>query len=675
MLRTSIARYCPLAALAAVSFTLTAPIAQAAGDSYSARQDDLQLTADWTWAGCALGGYYPIRIAMKNFGPSREFVVQFRPDENGLPQVSRRVNVDQNATASFSLLIPMVGSASYGNLVVLHNGQPLESLRRHVSLAERDISNIRPGLLVIADTQVDCASLETAVTSVQGHSSHGRHGGTVRTSDHEVIEPFLLPDNWLAYSGLDVVLIRMELLAGLAETQRSALIDWVRSGGTLLVYNVEQPAHESAEFARLVELNGSLQGGGWTTASQHARRVINVIDVDQYNNASSRSGSFDEFTWEDSPDVFAWHAIGFGKVLGFQGDPFSGSVQDWGWVLDAIGSDRLHWTQRHGVAGRAENEEFLQFLIPNNRSVPMAAFLIFISVFTFVIGPFNYYVLAKRGRLNFLVVTIPAIALVTSVVLFAFSAVSHGFGVKSRVRSLTLIDQNSQTAVSTTRLALYAGLAPSEGLSFSPATAVIPIWPGSSEFQNGRVDWTEKQHLSTGWLRSRTRTQFLTINVRPERGRLTIEPGESGSLNVTNGLEWDLEALLVSHDGEFYYGTSLAAGSAKSLQPAVLEQRRAVVTLLNRSQPSMPEDLENSNDVAMFNDFNRRRRYYGARNLFQVSLGQTEQHIQQLHRTLNETNSPPPERQWIAVLREPPGIELGTESTIVDGWHLVLGSY
>ena len=469
------ARRCLLAALAAALFVFPAPVAKAAGDSYSARQDDLQLTADWTWAGCALGGYYPIRTALKNFGPSREFVVQFRPEENGLPQVSRRVNVDQNATASFSLLIPMVGSAGYGNLVVLHNGEPLESLPRHVSLAERDFSSVRPGLLVIADTQVDCASLETAVTSVQGHSGHGRYGGTVRTSDHEVIEPFLLPDTWLAYSGLDIVMIRQELLAGLAETQRSALVDWVRSGGTLLVYNVGEPAHESAELARLIELKGSLQGGGWTTALQYARRAITVIDVDQYNNASSRGGSLDEFTWEESPDVFASHTIALGKVIGFKGDPFSGSVQDWGWALDAIGSERLNWGQRHGVSGRTQNEEFLQFLIPNNRSVPMAAFLIFISVFTFVIGPFNYYVLAKRGRLNFLVVTIPAIALVTSVVLFAFSAFSHGFGVKSRVRSLTLIDQSSQTAVSTTRLALYAGLAPSAGLGFSPATAVIPI--------------------------------------------------------------------------------------------------------------------------------------------------------------------------------------------------------
>lgn len=664
--------------LAATVLALFATQLQAAGDSFSARENDLQLTADWTWAGCAAGGYYPIRIAMKNFGPSRQFGVEFVPGDSGLPRVTRRVKVDQNATASFSLLVPMVGSTSHGQLVVSYNGEPLERLTRHLTLPDAQLDNLRPGIVVVASEQVDCAALETALTSVLGHSGSGRHG-MIRTTDHEVIEPLFLPDSWLAYSGLDLVFISRDRLAALAETERSAILDWARAGGSLFVYEAGETVQTSAEFARLLGLeNAGDSETGWSPATFFERRAIQVVEVDQYNNTSTSSGSEADFTWELSPDVFAMRTLGLGRVVGFRDNPFSGSVQDWGWALSAVGASRLRWPERLGVAGRSHNAEFLEFLIPNNRSVPMLAFLIFISVFTFVIGPFNYYVLSRRGRLNFLVVTIPAIAIATSVTLLAFSGVVHGFSVKSRVRSVTLLDQTSQSAVTSTRLALYAGLAPSEGLRFSPSTAVIPVWPQGMEFTSGRVDWSEAQHLPAGWLRSRTRTQFLTVNVRPERGRLTIDPGDAGSINVTNGLEWDLESLVVWQDGEYFYGTGLAAGAAKSLPAGNPDQLQDMLTLLRRSQPAMPADLADDADVDVFSDFNRRRRYgWRSRPEAHFSQGVMEKNVALVASMIEKSKGgmAPSERRWVATLRQPPGVEFGTETTVADGWHLVIGTY
>lgn len=626
----------------AILLTLTALDAQAGGDSFTDRQDDLQLTADWTWAGCGAGGYYPIRIGMRNSGPTREFTVEFTPGQSGLPHVSRRVKVDQNATASFSLLIPMTGRTSLGQLQVVHDGETLERLSRSILLADFDENSSRPGILVISPEPVDSAPLEAAVASLADSGAGGV--SPVTGADHAVIEPVLLPGNWVAYSGLDLVVISLDTLTPLAELERSAILNWVRTGGTLFVYNIEEAPRESEAFTRLVA------------------RDMQLSERDEWNDHSA--------------DVFATCGMGFGRVLGFRENPFDGSSQDGAWTLSASRAD-LRWAARSGVAGRTDNREFLHFLIPGNRSVPVFAFLIFISAFAFVIGPLNYYVLAKHGRLNFLVLTIPGIAVLTTVVLLTYSAASHGVDVKSRVRSLTLLDQNSQRAITTTRLALYAGLAPSDGLRFSPSTAVIPIWPYGAEFQNGRIDWTETQHLSEGWLPSRTRTQFLTVNVRPERGRLTIETQSDGSLGITNGLAWDLESLLVLNDGQYFYGTSVAAGAAAALQPVTADQQTELQAQLARSQPALPSDIDTDADIDALNDIGGRRISPRGRTEFALSTGFMERRIAEYRQLVDRIDQTPVPtgRRWLAVVTEPPGIEFGTETAIIDGWHLVIGNY
>ena len=136
------------------------------------------------------------------------------------------------------------------------------------------------------------------------------------------------------------------------------------------------------------------------------------------------------------------------------------------------------------------SDEFLEFLIPSVRGVPVIAFLLLITMFTIVIGPFNYIALWKRRRLYLLVLTIPMIALFTSLALFAYSAVAHGFSTKSRARTVTFVDQQAKSAVSIGRIALYAGLAPSDGLHFSQDTGVLPIWPEDHVFESATTDWT-----------------------------------------------------------------------------------------------------------------------------------------------------------------------------------------
>ncbi len=183
---------------------------------------------------------------------------------------------------------------------------------------------------------------------------------------------------------------------------------------------------------------------------------------------------------------------------------------------------------------------------PDIRGVPVYGFMVLITAFAVLIGPVNYFYLRRKRLLWLLLVTVPATALVTSVLLVGYSVAAHGFSIRSRIRSLTVLDQKSHSAVTVARLALFAGLAPARGMQFSPETAVYPVFPPTTEPGAFTVDWTENQSLTSGWLLSRTRTQFLTIGHAEQQARVDVKPGQDGGLAIVNGLPWELEAVLVA---------------------------------------------------------------------------------------------------------------------------------
>jgi hypothetical protein len=375
-------------------------------------------------------------------------------------------------------------------------------------------------------------------------------------------------------------------------------------------------------------------------------------------------------TWPRDVQAFAHRDVMLGRIYAFRDDPFPGSPWDWQWLLQSVGGPRLLWITRHGSSPRASSHEFLNFTIPGLQSIPVYAFLILISLFTLVIGPVNYIWLWKRKQTWLLVLTIPVLAFATSATLFAYSTLAHGFGIKSRARSLTLLDQKSNTAVTTSRVALFAGLAPSGGLKFSPETAVYPVRPTGQEFNTGLVDWSQTQSLESGWLHSRTRTHFLTVSHRDERGRIEVGRPEPDSLEIANGLEWDIESLvLAAADGTLYYGARVPAGATARLSRASAEELRALAEQLRRDPLEPPPDLVDPRR-AQGGFWNRGPEVYTSN----LAESRMEQRIQQLQRIATGDVLAP--SSYLALLAEPPGIELGVEETDSRGeFHLLVGQY
>ena len=673
-----------------------ATAAYAHGQEWTKKGHDCFLTVDSRWAGTTAGGYCPIRVQLVNRGPARRFRCELRGEQ--VPSIIRSVDLAPNATANLTLPVPMVSYRNYSTLYTYINGTEADDFRISLSLPEMSWEP-EASLLLISDQNIDLMPYLTAARSHladQRVSSASSYGYTARAGyATEVVHPSRLPELWVAYSGLDLVAVQLDTFASLPATTRQAILKWVGTGGRLLLFEVGSLVPDSASLQRVDRLVGAVEGSSssrWQPLSTELRNERQVIELDQYGNQVTETvvdgagvsmtrpkvikGGFQ---WKDEPAGIARQTRMFGAVDVFSGNPFPGGVQDWYWFLRK--TKQPGWIQRYGYSPRAEYPQFLEFLIPGVAKVPVVGYLFLITIFSVVIGPLNFYVWWKRKRLYLLLVTIPVIAFVTSITMFTYSLAAHGWSIKSRVRSFTWIDQPRKEAVSVTRLALYAGLSPSDGLRFSPDTAVFPIWQDDEQFRTGSIDWTENQHLSGNWVPSRTRTQFLLTSHKALRSRLTVKPASDGKLPVENGLEWELRTLVaVGDDGTVYFGENIPAGAATSLLPMTAEEKDKLRNVLHTSALMTPDDFNENRGRSDWFGMNRR---YWPRNRGESSLseGQTEMTMEQLQRDVlektEETNRVALSKgTYLAVVNETPDLDLGLLSlSIRDSYHLIFGNY
>jgi hypothetical protein len=646
-----------LRVLVVVALVPAAPhLAFASGEERTTAGDDLVIRTDTRWAGGTLGGYLPVRVQISNQAPARTLVLEVTPtDRTHGATVKRVVGVDQNATVRFTLSIPL--TAFRQGLLRVYDGRgELQSHVRLIGGATLLDVETGPAMLVVSSRPVDCAGYIRAAGDSRDQARFRAQPATEASALAEVVPPDSLPDSWIDFSGLDFVAISRDDLADLKPRSRSAVLKWVHCGGNLIVHQAGKTSKDVDTLERLLDLpQNAAVGARWT-----------------------------EWDARKMPSPFATRQLMLGLVCAFP-DQLPDSAIDWSAFLSSVGEPRFSWMQRHGIVPDVGSGEFFNFMNPGIRGVPVYGFMVLITAFAVLIGPVNYFYLRRKRLLWLLLVTVPATALVTSALLVGYSVATHGFSIKSRIRSLTVLDQKSHQAVTVARLALFAGVAPPRGMQFSPETAVYPVFPPTAEPGAFTVDWTEKQALTSGWLLSRTRTQFLTIRHAEQPERVEIKPGQDGGLAIENGLPWELEAVIVADEsGQLLSARNVLPNASQPLAAVSETNRLDFVGLLGRNRPELPDNFSSP----VFNPLVGRRqrrpfmmmaRFPGAH--FDSNL--MERLIQSWSRDLTPKGafllgkktclSP---RSFLAVLRQNPGVETGVGLTTEQaGYHLLLGYY
>lgn len=597
--------------------SLTASEVAADGVEITMPGETLDVYVDTRWAGGALGGYQPIRIRIVNRDVPHELEFEFSSQRGGIPLVRRRLTVEPNTTTAITLSIPLVGGTNYGTLDVLENGETLEGLRVDMGIPGRGNSDLdRPSLVVISDVGVACDQFELAVSLTNERSLRSKSlRRQIRTSDHQVVPTTSLPESWIDYTGVDFVAVGLPTFESLTPQERRSLVQWMQNGGMLLIHSVGDEMLADAKLRDLTELGSAtafhqlpilddIQRSLLFNEHRNKARLGQLTLQTQTGRATGRTPgtSFTSHVVRELDPALQWRGdppfqmakVMWGRLIVFRNDPFPGLSSDWHWLLRTLTPQHYQWSKRIGMSARQPSSEFLEFLIPGVRSVPLMAFLGLITLFTILIGPVNYFLLWRRKQLYLLVLTIPLIALVTSVSMFSYSMLAHGFDIKSRVRAVTILDQGNRQAATIARVAMHAGVAPADGLQFDRQTAVLPIWPMDSEFDMGVVDWTDNQGLQSGWLNSRTRTQLYVSQNQSMRGRLEFRGAGTNAVSLANGLEWNLRHLFVQTDEGLFYTETLAAGEEATLLPATNQQIIAFIRELQEFRPELPPGVSNA---------------------------------------------------------------------------------
>jgi hypothetical protein len=349
-------------------------------------------------------------------------------------------------------------------------------------------------------------------------------------------------DNWLAFSRYSLIVTAQEDFEKMSVGTRIALINYAECGGILLV---------SGELGAL---------NSW----QRFKKTIGVWNV---------------------------YSAGFGKIVTTSK------------AFDKI--PRTKWNQIYRMASSVKavlktdatvNSANSNFPVVKKLNISPGIIFSIMFVFAILIGPINIYILSKKKRKIWLLWTVPAGALLFTLVLLAYALSSETWGGHTRSRTLTVLNENTRRAVSLGRLAYFYPIPPSGGLRFSPYTEVGTYGINRSS-RIYAVDWTNGQHLKSGWLIAKTPCQLMVRKNEPRRERLKVNR-HNGQITITNGLGTHIEKLtLWDFDKKPYTALNIKPGAKVELTVEISNKKAFRTDSLNASFTHFTE--LNTNDFKL----------------------------------------------------------------------------
>jgi hypothetical protein len=311
---------------------------------------------------------------------------------------------------------------------------------------------------------------------------------------------------------------------------------------------------------------------------------------------------------------------------------------------------------------------------------PVWTFLALITAFVAIIGPANYFYLARRKRLALLLLTVPTGSFAVILGLFAYAFLNDGLGTRSRIRSYSIVDSQAGRTYSWSWQTYFAGVAPSQGIVLDESCYYAPLFFDPVTAINARgqfeIDWNDgAQRLARGYFPSRTMSQFVANGVREGTYRLDVNfPKDGGAPEVENLLGTNLPFLVcVGPDGTLYSAPGVVEKEAKTklVKLSAAEAAEAFDKFVKASPLEIPEgvDAEALRSSQYRNGFfgwliGENYYYYNSAGTAPTNVNATkfEEGIQQARTTLERSVPPMEPGTYYAVAEAPPWIPYAVEN-------------
>jgi hypothetical protein len=188
--------------------------------------------------------------------------------------------------------------------------------------------------------------------------------------------------------------------------------------------------------------------------------------------------------------------------------------------------------------------------------------LVILVIFSIIIGPVNILYLTKKKKKLLLLLTVPAISIIFTIAVFAYSFLAEGWHARSRYDTVTLLDQQNGRATSYGFLGFYCPIPPYEGLKFSKEI-ILNFQSPSRDNSDLVIDWTKEQRLADGFVQPKVPSRFFFRKNEPRRERVQIKRIAKDRVQVTNGIGTELtDFSVVMNDNSLFQIKKLEAGAA-----------------------------------------------------------------------------------------------------------------
>ncbi len=276
--------------------------------------------------------------------------------------------------------------------------------------------------------------------------------------------------------------------------------------------------------------------------------------------------------WEsDKMDGGVTYRIGFGRCFLFDTEnPASLDRSTIQTLRAATRESDLYWQSLPQDSGGGESA----LPVHGATKVPARSSVFAMFLFVLIIGPANLILLSRLKRRIWVLWTIPAISFSTTMLIFVYSLLREGITPDTRICGLTVLDQVSHQAATFGGESFYCPLTPRGGLTFDYETEATPL-VNAQNYRGGsprEVDWSQSQHLASGWVSARIPAYFHLRRSGTLRERIELS-NDNGALQIVNGLGAPIRSLwLADANMNLYQANNVPAGQKTGLIPAKLSQ-------------------------------------------------------------------------------------------------------
>ena len=473
------------------------------------------------------GGYFPVRVKIANNLKSDSSVwIEFKSKadygNNLLTTSSFNFTANGGKTVTRDILVPLSppGESFYGstNVEATLGG----SMGRAENTIRTTIDADQPAVLLSeALFTPNASSLDSASSAKGGGSSRGSNEFAAK------FDPKQLPDDWLAFSGYDSVIMTDGDWTNIPPGGRNAILSWLRLGGQLVIYTT----------------------GSATAVS------LGIPAETSFGTVAIRPVSSDLKL--DAPAVVK------------------------------LATSNATTPQQVSQRNDFEKSWPLQNLF-GAQTFRYALFIIVLIAFGILVGPVNLFVFAKSGQRHKLFITTPLISLGASLILIALIIVQDGFGGNGIRRVLMEVrpDAGANAAYLHQEQFCRTGVLTGSRFTidtpstFEPVVIAASRWArftdGSGAKGTFNLQPTDgKLHASGDWFQSRSEHGHILSAVVSTRGRIekTDTPG-----TYLSTFEFPIDTLLYEDEaGKWHRAEAITAG--KRFTPTPVDVATTVAIL------------------------------------------------------------------------------------------------